>query len=438
MASEPQHLDQLIDTPVETPLVTDLREDLRGFAQRPADWEHPYLTVTLDYRPDGGRPNFRPGMQWLDEQEKRLREEYGPRGPLYDAVVDGLKELRDTLEQMNDPLPQGIVAVLQPGTEDAFILPLAIAPRNGINVSAVPMLFEIAMVQDAAEPFAVLLADTKQAFLHVFALGTRERDVEMYEGRKGGKANPGAMAMNLSEKTALNASEQEMDNFAKGIAEAARTVADEMGVHRLIIASDDQFTATLMEHFPKELHTYVIGTMKADIRDTPSQLMRLALPLVNDAERAQEDDICQQIETGAQEPHGLAIWGIADTLIALETGQVLTLVFAEDFSAPGWADESLGMIGAGHIPTEHPAGGNLEDLRPVDLREEFVRLALNSAVGVEFVSLRDDGPVTESVNEASREHAGERGGAVAQLAAHEGVGALLRFRLDVDQTVPNM
>ncbi len=437
MASE-MHLGHLVDKPVNTPLVTDLREDLHDFAGRTADWEHPYLTVTLDYRPDGARPNHRPGTQWLDEQEKRLREDYGPRGPLYDAAVEGLKELRDALGDMGDPVPQGIIAVLQPGGGDSLILPLAVAPRNSVTVSATPALFEIASVQDAAEPFAVLIADTKQAFIHVFALGTRERDVEMHGQPRGGKVNPGAKSMDFHEKTALNSREQEIADFAKGIAEEVRVVMDEVDVRRLIIASDDQFTASLIEHFPKELHTTVIGTIKADIRDTPAQLLRLALPIIHEAERAQEDDVCEQLATGAQEPHGLAVWGIADTLAALETGQVLTLVMATDFSAAGWADEAMGMTGAGHVPTEHPAGGNVADLRPVDLREEFVRMALLSAVGTEFVNLRETGPVTESVDEAAASDTGARGGAVAALADHEGVGALLRFRLDVDQTVPNM
>jgi len=430
MASE-MHLGHLVDKPVDSPLVTDLRKDLHDFAGCPADWEHPYLTVTLDYRPEGTRPNYRPGTQWLDEQEKRLREEYGPRGPLYDAVVDGLKELRDALGAMDDPIPQGVVAVIQPGGDTSLILPLAVPPHNSVTVGATPALFELAAVQDAAEPFAVLIADMKQAFIHVYAMGTREE-------ARNGKDNPGAGTMGLYEKTALNSVEQERDNFARGIAEETRAAMDEVDVRRLIIAADDQFTATLMEHFPKESRTTVIGTMKADIRDTPAQLMRLALPVVQEAERAQEDDLCEQIATGAQEPHGLAVWGITDTLAALETGQVLTLVLATDFSAAGWADEVLGMTGAGHVPTEHPAGGNVADIRPVDLREEFVRMALLSAVGTEFVSLRETGPVTESVSEAAATDTGARGGAVAALADHEGVGALLRFRLDVDQTVPNM
>jgi len=437
MASE-MHLSHLVDKPVDSPLVTDLREDLHDFAGRPANWEHPYLTVTLDYRPEGNRPNHRPGTQWLDEQEKRLREEYGPRGPLYDAAVNGLKELRDALGAMDDPIPQGIAAVIQPGTDYAFILPLAVAPRNSITVGATPALFEIAAVQDATEPFAVLTADTKQAFIHVFALGTRERDVEMHGQLRGGQANPGAKSMGLHKKTALNSREQEIADFAQGIAAETRKVFDEDNVRRLIIAGEDQITSAVMEHLPKELHTLVVGTMKADIRDTPAQLIRLALPIVHEAERAQEDDVCEQLATGAQEPHGLAVWGITDTLAALETGQVLTLVLATDFSAAGWADEVLGMTGAGHVPTEHPAGGNVADIRPVDLREEFVRMALLSAVGMEFVSLRETGPVTESVGEASATDTGARGGAIAALADHEGVGALLRFRLDVDQTVPTM
>ena len=439
MATTPEHLGQLKDITEETPLTTDLRHDLRELATREADAEHPYLTVTLDYRPDGNRPNFRVGMLWLDEQEKLLREQYGPRGPEYDAVVNGLASLRETLGAMEDPQPQGVVAVLQPGAAFALVLPLAVVPENRVSVRPTPDLFEIARVQDMAEPFAVLLADSQQAFLHVFALGTRERDVEMHGERRGGKVNPGAKSMGFHEKTALNSVEQDMANFAKGIAEAARAVIDNEGVHRFIVMADDQLTSALMEHFPSEISSLVIGTANADIRSTPDSLYELAMPLVHDTERQQEDDLSQELETAALSAQAYGVYGPTNTLAALQAGQVQTLILADDFTAPAWVDDTLMFVGLGTIPGEHPAGGDVSNLRETDAREEFVRLALMmGADGIEFVPLMDDAPVTETVNEAEATNAGERGGAIARLRDEGGVGALLRFTLAPDQPVADV
>ncbi len=439
MATTPEHLGQLKDTTEETQITTDLRADLRELATREADPEHPYLTITLDYRPDGFRPNMRIGMQWLDEQEQLLREQYGPRGPQYDAVIAGLASLRETLGAMEDPQPQGVIAVMQPGADYALVLPLAVAPENRIGVGPTPDLFEIARVQDVAEPFAVLLADSKQAFLHIFTLGTRERDVEMHGGSKGGNVNPGAKSAGLGERNALNAAEQELANFAKGIAEAARTMIVAEGVHRLIVMADDQLTSTLMEHFPREIGDLVIGTAKADIRSTPDLLYELATPIVQEAERQQEVDLCEELATAALSAQAYGVYGAAGTLAALQSGQVQTLIVAEDFTAPAWVDDALMFVGLGEMPGEHPMGGDLTDLRAADAREEFVRLALTmGADGIEFVPLMDDAPVTETVNEAEGITAGERGGAIARLRDEGGVGALLRFALAPDQAVANV
>lgn len=437
MASTPEHIDQLTDTTVETQLTTDLRTDLRELAGREADHEHPYLTVTLDYRPDGNRPNLRIGMQWLDEQERLLREQYGPRGPEFDALTAGLAALRETLAAMEDPLPQGVIAVMQPGADFSLVLPLAVVPQSSIIVAPTPALFEIARVQDIAEPFAVLLADSKQAFLHVFALGTRERDVKMHD--KSQHANPGATSAGFSERTALNATEQQLENFAKAITEAMRDALAEEQVNRLIVMADEQLTSTLLDHFPKEISDRVIGTIRADIRDTPETLIALAMPLVAETEKAQEDDLCQQLETAALSDPAYGIYGAEGTLAALQAGQVQTLIIADEFTAPAWVDDTFAIFGMGEIPTEHPAGGDVADLRATDAREEFVRLALvMGAEGIEFVPLRDDAPVTETVNEAEGVTAGERGGAIMRLRDEGMVGALLRFALAPDQAVANV
>ncbi|MGI8687645.1 MAG: host attachment protein [Thermomicrobiales bacterium] len=429
-----EHFEQITDTRPDVPQATNVHDDLLDLAQRAADPEQPYLTVALDYRPDGTQPNRRPSLLWLKEREQELAETLGPRGPAFDALAAGMQRLHAALDGFATEPPLGVIFVAQPATDGFRTIPLAVPVANSADVAPRPMLAPLARIAHAHSPFAVLLADSAQAFLHTFALGARERDVAMENAYAHLKA--GAVGNKMIERKALNAVEQQVENFAKAIAEETRRVLDEDGVQQLIIAADDQLTATLRDHFPKELDAKVIGTVAADIRATPADLLALALPVVAAAERAREEDIVQRLTTAALSPGGLGVFGVAETLAALQAGQVQTLVLADDFHASGWVDDTLAMVGAGEPPLEHPAGGDTASLRAVELLDEMVHHALMTDSAIAFITTRSV-EVPEDANEAEETH-GERQGAPQTLQEHGGVGAILRFRLDADQAVPDL
>ena len=429
-----EHLEQLTDHRPEHSEATTLADDLRALAARPPDPERPYLTVTLDWRPDGTQPNFRPASRWLAEREQALAAAHGPRGPLFDAVTQGMRALAAVLDGYTPEPPQGVVFVAQPATGETRAIPLAVPAENGVTVAPTPYLTPLARLVDAYPPFALLVADSKQAFLHTFALGSHTRDVAMQNAKRD--LQPGAVSNRMIERKALNAAEQALENFAKAIAAETRRVLLEDNIAHLIVAADDQLTATLMDHFPKEVRERVIGTMAADIRDTPAVLLERALPVVAAAKRAREEDAVQRLTTAALSPGGLGVFGAAETLAALHNGQVQMLVLADDFRADGWADDSLGLYGVGAPPADHPAGGERADLRAVDLTDAMLRLALATDADVSFVTTRD-ADVPETPNEAEETH-GERAGAPRTLREHGGVGAILRFRLSDDHATTEM
>ncbi len=429
-----EHFEQVTDTRPDVPQTTNLYDDLHELAQRAADPEGPYLTVTLDYRPDGAQPNRRLAMRWLQDREQEMVEALGPRGAAFDTLAEGMQQVREALDGLDTEPPQGIICVAQPATGEFRAIPLAVPVENSLTVAPRPMLAPLARVTAANPPFALLLADSKQAFLHTFALGTREREVSMYNAKA--HLRPGAVSNRMIEWKALSAAEQQLENFAKAISEEIRRDLGEDQVQRLVIAADDQLTSTLRDHFPKELNAKVIDTVSADIRATPADLFALALPVVQEAQRATEEDVVQRLTTAALSPGGLGVFGVEETLAALQAGQVLTLVLADDFHAPGWVDDTLDLVGAGDPPAEHPAGGDAASLRAVDLTDEMVRLALMTGGTVTFVTTRD-AEVTEDPNEAE-ETRGERQGAQHMLHEHGGVGAILRFRLDEGQVVPDL
>jgi hypothetical protein len=429
-----EHFEQVTDTRPDAPRTTNLHDDLRDLAQRAADPARPYLTVALDYRPDGAQPNRRLALRWLQDRKQELAETLGPRGPAFDALTEGMRQVHAALDGFGAAPPQGVICVAQPAAGEFRAIPLAVPVENGLTVGPRPMLAPLARVAAAYPSFALLLADSQQAYLHTFTLGTRERAVAMESAYRN--LSPGAVGNKMIERKVLNAVEQQLENFAKAIGEETRRVLDEDRVQRLIVAADDQLTATLRDHFPKELDAKVIGTVAANIRATPTDLLALALPVVRAAQRAAEEDAVQRLTTAALSPGGLGVFGVDETLAALQAGQVLTLVLADDFHAPGWVDDTLDIVGAGAPPAAHPANGDAAALRAVDLTDEMVRLTLVTGGAVTFVMTRDT-EVSEGPNTAE-ETRGERPGAPQTLHEHGGVGAILRFRLDEGQAAPDL
>ena len=121
----------------------------------------------------------------------------------------------------------------------------------------------------------------------------------------------------------------------------------------------------------------------------------------------------------------LGIAGAVDTLRALANGQVQMLVMNDDFSGTGWADYTLPLFGLGEIPAEHPAGGDVANLRVTKLEDEAVRLALLNGGTVELIQTTEPVSADSDVPRAGGEIPRSR--AATALDGLGGIGAVLRY-----------
>src|SRR5512147_2155699 len=81
----------------ETPLAGDLAATMRRLANLPPSTEAPYLTVSLDWQPDGTEPGRLPPPELKRSQRRTLGEEEGtPRRPSWLQVQ---RELNDLVTQ---------------------------------------------------------------------------------------------------------------------------------------------------------------------------------------------------------------------------------------------------------------------------------------------------------------------------------------------------
>jgi hypothetical protein len=87
------------------------------------------------------------------------------------------------------------------------------------------------------------------------------------------------------------------------------------------------------------------------------------------------------------------------------------------------------------VPSEHPVGGDPVDLTPVALEEEMIRLALQTGATVQIVHTAVPVRTAEDEEIPQAGSAQPRTEAAFALDHLGGVGALLRFAIDQDDSV---
>jgi len=427
----------------ETAFELDVRSSLRRLAALPPSPDIPYLTVSLDWRPEGSSPardalgdvrpsqrrslprfvttSSRPSRQ---EVEKALREivvEFGPRGEALDSLTGDIARLSELLDDV-DPAAQGIfvVACSAHGIFEELSLGLPIETRA--TVGPTPALSVLARLDDDNPPYAVLLADQHQATLSFITQATVSESVSLDSTGYPRKQKQGGP----NQRRYQNRADERVAAFARGIAEETRTALDETGVGMLIIAGDEVLTSALDVALHDTVKERIIATIRLDSTATEQQIIDATRSLVHQEKRDREAEAVAELQDqiGADAE---AVAGAERTVATLQAGRVDSLIMLDDLILSGWADFSMGLYGIGERPAEHPAGGDLTNIVPVDLDEELIRLAFESGADVQIVKSATQDSATTGEIPAAGEIA--RSAPATALDALGGVGALLRYSI---------
>lgn len=431
MATDPAR--QIRQHRQESPFVADLPAALARLAALEPSIDPPYLTVGLDLRPEGTRPNRRPGREYVDQNAEEFLAGFEPHTPAHDSLSGDLDRITTYLDDDLDPAVQGLVVVACSAKGVFEALPLGLPVPNRIATGPTPALVALARVSEDEPPYAVLLADQQQASLSIVDRADRERSVEIEGTDSADKQSQGR----ASQRRAQHRADEQVEAFARAAAEEARVAMDGAGIKILVLAGDEQITTTLRDTLHESVRERVVGDVRLDVTANERDVIEATLPIVEQSERAREGEAVGRIQNGAG-PGGGAVAGAVETLTALQAGQVMTLVMNDDFSAPGWADFTFPLYGAGEPPAEHPAAGDVANIVPVPLEEELVRLALQTGAEIEIVRTSVPVSAEEQMDIPEADATTPRAPAARDLDGLGGVGALLRFALDDDRSTANL
>jgi hypothetical protein len=457
VATDP--VQQIRELEHDTPLAMDLKATLTRLAALPPSTEVPYLTVSLDWRPEGSAPGRfdapepkrserrapreedgaprRPAWQELRRGLDEAVKSYGPRGAAFESLTADMERLTTYFDEELDPAATGVVVIAcnQQGVFEP--VPLDIPVDSGFTVGPIPSLHQLVRAADDYPPYAIIAADQREAYLWLMEGLTWDRGVQLEATGYPRKQQQGGW----SQQRYQNRADERVEAFARTIAEETRRAFEEVNApipyEHLIIAANEQMFTLLNGELHQTIQERVLGQITLPIEANISEVTAAAEPLVEEAERRQEMEAVQAVSDGVG-AGGKGVAGAVDTITALETGQVMTLVMNDDFSQPGWADYTLPLYGVGSPPREHPAGGDVANLVPTTVEDEVVRLALQ--IGAEVQIVRSAVPVGMEEQEQipDADDPTPRSEAARALDELGGIGAILRYALDQGQPTADL
>jgi peptide chain release factor subunit 1 len=402
MATDP--VEQIHTTEIDSGFSTDLNASLRDLAKLEPSTAAPYLSVYLDWRPDGERPQHRSALTVFNNRAEKLIGALPDDSPARSGLTADVRRVRALLESSIDPAVHGVIVIANDQLDlfESFVL--AIPVETEVEAGPTPRLLQMVRVVEDYPRYAVLVADQKDANLTVINRAARVARVEV----RGDDAANHHQQGGWSQRRFQTRNEERRAHFARAIAEETRRALSDGNIDMLVVAAGDVMASALSAEFHESVSECIVGNIHLDIRASYDEIRDATMPIVEEAEKKRELEAVTKLldQVGAK---NRGVVGVQSTLDALVRGQVMTTVMVSDFSTDGWADYEMNLYGVGGVPDMHPAGGDLAALQEVDLAEEIVRLTV----------------VTDAEGEIIHS-----GGSAAGLLNDHQVGGILRFKMD--------
>ena len=408
----------------------DLLAEARRLAALPPGPDRPYLSATIDVSPEGGSPNRRPGRQAFDRAVAEQIAEMPAHDPARLGLEAALERATAALDAF-DPTVRGAFLVLGGPEAVAEVIPASLPMPNRLVLGPTPALLDLVRFADDEGSYVVVAADQRDAEIIVVSAAAPNLQISVEANELPSKQMQGGWSQRRYQMRA----DERIEAFARMLAQETRRLVESGRVDAVVLAADEPMRSALRNEFHKIVAERVVGEVGLLLDVAPRTVVEQTRPVVDAAERMREAEAAKAVQDGAG-PGGRSVSGVVETLTALQTGQVMTLVMNDDFQSPGWADFTLGSYGVGQPPVDHPGGGAVADLRPVALEQELIRLAL--LTGAELEIVRTVAPVDGGESPDGGGAAGNRTSAAEMLDALGAVGGRLRYTLASDRSTAEM
>lgn len=357
------------------------RSDLERLIER-QDGGKPVLSLFLDMSVDGSNKRSHDVFLW----QKRAQFEELDSGHTIgtgngnESGYGGLFErVQRWLDEEFREENRGVVIYAEVGGDWFEALQFPVPVQNRMVVGERPVIGPLAQVLRAYDHYGVVLMDREHVRILSVYLGTlldeltfrgepipTSRDVQA-----GGYSQPRFQRRKL----------EEIKHFFKDFAEEVERFDARYAPAHLVLLGTDENVAHFREFLPDAVRKKIVHTGPMPVDDpAPEVLRRLRPHLEAEQERSRRELIAEVRDRAAHDY--LATAGVQGTLTALQEGKVDTLVLARDDEAEGVRCARCGFVFARGV-TRCPYDGG-EEMEPVEVMEEMVRLAETHGADVRF------------------------------------------------------
>ncbi|MGH2398764.1 MAG: VLRF1 family aeRF1-type release factor [bacterium] len=368
------------------------------------------LSIALDVDPTKPENQNEPPAYriWLRNELRALLDH------LDNDVRKRIKGAADRVEafvERERPQGRGLAIFAADELWRVHVLPV---PLKNVVRFGRPDVLPLLWAADEYEPYAVLAVSRERALLLIAYLGgtmVAQSDVLELDTRhwrfKSGRPptftkGMGTGASRGTERDTFEARiEDHLRRLWSGAAEAADRWLQEARVERLIIAGPDEAASAVRNLLPAGARAKLVAVVPIPADADPDEIHRLTMRVALDEEHRRERALVEDLL--ARAPAGVGtIVGVEPTLEALAREQVITLVVDRNVDGQVYRCTKCGFVTAKVRPGCPVCGGQQE---PTELTQVLPLLARQNGARVEIVG----------------------GETAAQLRAHGGVGAILRY-----------
>jgi peptide chain release factor subunit 1 len=265
------------------------------------------------------------------------------------------------------------------------VFPFAVSLRDRIRVSERPYVKPLADLMDSYGGYGIVLIDKQGARLFHYHLG----EIQEQEGlvgetvrhaKRGGSSQFPGRRGGVAGRT--NYVEEVTERNMKDAADFAAHFFTDNNVRRVLIAGTDENVNAFRNHLPKSWQSLIVGTFAMSMTASSTEVMGRASEVANQAEHRREAQVLQTLLTSTAKGRG-GVLDLEETLNAVRSGRVMTLVIKEGFRIPGYRCQGCGYL-TGNLLESCPFCGKSFEQIP-DAVELAVRQVMQEGGEVEFL-----------------------------------------------------
>lgn len=311
----------------------------------------------------------------------------------FDAVVEHISEWIEV--EMGEPLGKGIALFASPKRVlpkkinklkvdyDVFeVYHLPDTPSDLVSWGKTAVVTPLLVAKDEHPETGVVLFDRKEVRFFLYAMGeAAQYNIDM--------KNPDPVAASKAHTWhgygIHNHEQWQEEHYKRYLRQASIAISKIAKIAGwkwiTLLSPDEQEAKHMLDFFAKDMQPKIIGTGSLAMDSTLNDVRDTIAPIVSNAEKSEELRALNDWVNALKKPGGLAVSGVADTVMAAQEYRVKTLLFPANFIQKGWECQSCGGLFADLQDTpisECPYCGSQDLLEKTDIMGDVAVQMLQS------------------------------------------------------------